>query len=232
MEQEINTDAIIRLRDVDIYQKKQLVLSHVSFEINQAEFVYLVGKTGCGKSSLLKTMYCALPLKKGEMYIMEYDIPTIKKRDIPYLRRKIGIIFQDFQLLTDRNIKDNLIFVMRATGWKDKVKMNTRIEEVLALVGLETKDYKMPFELSGGEQQRVSIARALLNNPGIIIADEPTGNLDPDTSLEIVKLLKDISRKGTSVLMATHDFYMIDKLPGRIMRIENNTINDLGLSLH
>ena len=154
MEQEINTDAIIRLRDVDIYQKKQLVLSHVSFEINQAEFVYLVGKTGCGKSSLLKTMYCALPLKKGEMYIMEYDIPTIKKRDIPYLRRKIGIIFQDFQLLTDRNIKDNLIFVMRATGWKDKVKMNTRIEEVLALVGLETKDYKMPFELSGGEQQR------------------------------------------------------------------------------
>jgi len=221
--------AVISIKGVDIYQKSTLVLQELNFDIRSGEFVYLIGKTGAGKSSLLKTLYGELPLMKGEIVIAETALSKLKRKEIPLLRRKLGIVFQDFQLLTDRSVHDNLKFVLRATGWKDKAEMTKRIEEVLELVGLPTKDFKMPHELSGGEQQRVVIARALLNKPELILADEPTGNLDPDTSQEIMKLLINISKvENTAVLMATHDYMIIERFPARLLKCEGGKVLDLG----
>ncbi|MFZ4741877.1 MAG: cell division ATP-binding protein FtsE [Bacteroidales bacterium] len=217
-------DIIIQLENLTVYQKDILILSDVNISIEKGEFVYLIGKTGTGKSSLLKTLYADLPVMEGNAMVADYDLKTIKKKEIPYLRRKLGIVFQDFQLLIDRSIKENLVFVLKATGWKDKNAMEERIQEVLDKVGLGTKGFKMPHQLSGGEQQRVSIARALLNDPEIILADEPTGNLDPETSEGIINLLIDISKNGRAVLMATHDFMMIDKFPSRTLRCENGKV--------
>ncbi|PJB13795.1 MAG: phosphonate ABC transporter ATP-binding protein, partial [Flavobacteriales bacterium CG_4_9_14_3_um_filter_32_8] len=200
---------IININSAKIFQKKNLILQNVTVKIDKGEFVYLIGKTGSGKSSLLKTLYADLPLQEGEATVCDFDLKTIKQNQIPFLRRKLGIVFQDFQLLTDRSVNDNLLFVLKATGWKEKSKMEARINEVLTNVGLGTKGYKFPHELSGGEQQRVVIARALLNEPDLILADEPTGNLDPETSEEIIKLLFEISNKGKAILMATHDFHLM-----------------------
>lgn len=218
---------IIRFSEVSILQSKNLVLRKVSFEVRQGEFVYLIGRTGSGKSSLLKTMYAELPLAEGQADIVGFDLDAIKKKEIPFLRRKLGVVFQDFQLLTDRSITDNLLFVLRATGWTDKVAMEERLKEVLNMVGLGTKGFKFPHELSGGEQQRVVIARALLNHPELILADEPTGNLDPETSIEIMQLLYAINQQGTTILMATHDKYITDMFPHRTLKCENSTILDL-----
>jgi len=220
-------DIIIQLENLTVYQKDILILSDLNISIEKGEFVYLIGKTGTGKSSLLKTLYADLPVIEGNAMVADYDLKTIKKKEIPYLRRKLGIVFQDFQLLIDRSIKENLVFVLKATGWKDKNAMEERIQEVLDKVGLGTKGFKMPHQLSGGEQQRVSIARALLNDPEIILADEPTGNLDPETSEGIINLLIDISKNGRAVLMATHDFMMIDKFPSRTLRCENGKVLSL-----
>ena len=218
---------IISIENAKIYQKQALVLQDISLQINAGEFVYLIGKTGSGKSSLLKTLYGDLPLKEGNASVCEFDLTKLKKKQIPFLRRKLGIVFQDFQLLTDRSVNDNLFFVLKATGWKDKQKMNERIEEVLKNVGLTNKGFKFPHELSGGEQQRVVIARALLNDPELILADEPTGNLAPETSEEIIKLLFDISKRGKAILMATHDFHLMQKFPTRTIKCENATLNDV-----
>ncbi len=207
-------------------QGKVLVLSNVNFEIAAGEFAYLVGKTGSGKSSLLKTLYAELPLPEGEMRVCGYSLGKLAQKDIPYLRRKLGIIFQDFQLLTDRSVTDNLLFVLKATGWTNQYEMEQRIDEVLTMVDLRTKGFKFPHELSGGEQQRVVIARALLNQPQLIIADEPTANLDPETSAEIIRLLVQISKKGTSVLISTHDKMIVDEFPGRILKCEKSTITE------
>jgi len=201
-----------------------LILQNVTVKIDKGEFVYLIGKTGSGKSSLLKTLYADLPLQEGEATVCDFDLKTIKQNQIPFLRRKLGIVFQDFQLLTDRSVNDNLLFVLKATGWKEKSKMEARINEVLTNVGLGTKKYKFPHELSGGEQQRVVIARALLNEPDLILADEPTGNLDPETSEEIIKLLFEISNKGKAILMATHDFHLMSKFNSRTIKCENSTV--------
>ncbi len=219
-------DTIIHLEKVSVFQKHNLVLASVTLEIDKGEFVYLIGKTGTGKSSLMRVLYADLPLTEGEAAISGYNLRKIKRKEIPYLRRKLGIVFQDFQLLTDRTVNDNLAFVLKATGWKDKEKIRGRINEVLEKVGLGTKGFKMPYELSGGEQQRIVIARALLNEPEIILADEPTGNLDPESSEEIVKLLMDISRTGRAVLMATHDMMMHQKFPSRTIKCENGKISD------
>lgn len=212
------------MKAASIYQQKNLVLQDVDITIKPGEFVYLIGKTGSGKSSLLKTLYGDLPLKEGEAIVADFDLNAIKRRNVPFLRRKLGIVFQDFQLLTDRNVNDNLLFVLKATGWKEKAKIEERINEVLKSVGLENKGYKFPHELSGGEQQRVVIARALLNEPDLILADEPTGNLDPETSEEIMKLLFDISKKGKAILMATHDFHLMQKFPTRTIKCEGSTV--------
>ena len=217
-------DTLIELRNVAVYQKDLLVLSEVNLTVNKGEFVYLVGVTGSGKSSLLRVLYADLPLKKGEATIAGYDLHKLKKKQIPFLRRKLGIVFQDFQLLYDRNVRDNLMFVMKATGWKDKKKMEERMMEVLTKVGLETKAHKMPHQLSGGEQQRLAIARALINDPDIILADEPTGNLDPETSKGIMKLLKNISETGRAVLMATHDYALFEDFPGRLVKFEDGKV--------
>ena len=216
--------AIIRLKDAKIYQKDHLVLSKVSFELQSGDFIYLIGKTGTGKSSLLKTLYGDLLLQEGVGEVVGFDLTSLKEKEIPYLRRGIGVVFQDFQLLSDRTVNDNLSFVLRATGWDDKDKINNRVQEVLNQVGMGQKGYKMPHELSGGEQQRVSIARAILNEPELIIADEPTGNLDPETSREIMTLLKGIQKKGKAIFMATHDYSLINDFPSKMIRCSEGTI--------
>jgi cell division transport system ATP-binding protein len=208
---------VIQLEHADILQDENVILKDVNLEVRQGEFIYLVGKTGSGKSSLLKTLYADLPLQKGRGLCCGYDLTKIRRKQVPYLRRKLGIIFQDFELLTDRTVHQNLEFVLRATGWTDKKAMASRMEHVLALVGLETQGYKMPHALSGGEQQRVAIARALLNTPNMILADEPTGNLDPRTSLEILNILLAICKAGTAVLMASHDYETMRKFSSRII---------------
>lgn len=217
-------EPVISFEKVDIFQQKNLVLDDVSFKIFAGEFCYLIGKTGSGKSSLLKMLYGELPVNNGQASIAGFDLLKLKPKDIPFLRRKLGIVFQDFQLLTDRSVGDNLDFVLRATGWKEKEERKNRVKEVLEKVGLSTKDFKMPHELSGGEQQRVVIARALLNDPEIILADEPTGNLDPETSDEIMRLLHEIAGNDTPVLMATHDYRLIDKFNSRILKCENGRL--------
>ncbi|MHB1277467.1 MAG: cell division ATP-binding protein FtsE [Bacteroidia bacterium] len=217
---------VISLSDVNIYHGSNMILNQVNLKIHSGEFVYLIGKTGSGKSSLLKTLYGELPLKEGEGRVAEMDLKKISPSKVHLLRRHLGIVFQDFQLLTDRSVFHNLDFVLRATGWKEEAKRKARIAEVLNMVGLTTKDFKMPFELSGGEQQRVVIARALLNDPEILLADEPTGNLDPEVSDDIMKLLKEISNKGTAVFMATHDYRLINKFFGKIYRCESGKINE------
>lgn len=217
-------NAVIYLHNASIYQQDFPVLTDVSLNVNEGDFVYLVGKTGSGKSSLLKTLYGDLSLQEGEGRVAGYDLTKLNKRRIPYLRRKLGIVFQDFQLLTDRTVADNLIFVMKATGWKNKKLIEKRLEEVLGLVGLATKAYKMPHNLSGGEQQRVVIARALLNDPMVILADEPTGNLDPEISEDIIKLLRKISNGGTAVIMASHDFSIMNKYKARTIRVAEGKI--------
>lgn len=204
-------EAILRLVDVSIFQRENLVLSNINLQINQGDFYYLIGKTGSGKSSLMKTLYGDLPLMKGIGSIVGFDLAKLKDREIPFLRRKLGIVFQDFKLLNDRSIHANLEFVLKATGWKESEKIEQQIATVLDRVGLKSKGFKMPFELSGGEQQRLAIARALLNNPALILADEPTGNLDPRTSLEVMQVLEEIHAAGTTVLMATHDYSLILK---------------------
>ena len=216
--------AIIRLKDAKIYQKDHLVLSKVSFELQSGDFIYLIGKTGTGKSSLLKTLYGDLLLQEGVGEVVSFDLTSLKEKEIPYLRRGIGVVFQDFQLLSDRTVKNNLSFVLRATGWDDKDKINNRVQEVLTQVGMGQKGYKMPHELSGGEQQRVSIGRAILNEPELIIADEPTGNLDPETSREIMALLKGIQDKGKAIFMATHDYSLINDFPSKMIRCAEGTI--------
>jgi cell division transport system ATP-binding protein len=217
-------NSIIKLNNVDIFQQAHLVLSNVNLHVDKGDFVWLIGQTGSGKSSLLKVIYGDLGIKTGTGLACGYELSKLPGRDVPYLRRKLGIVFQDFQLLTDRSIEQNLLFVMRATGWKDKKLIADRTLDVLEKVGLRSKLKKMPHELSGGEQQRVVIARALLNDPEIILADEPTGNLDPETSEEIVLLLKQISQSGTAVLVATHDYHIIRAFPSRIIKCENGKV--------
>ena len=220
-------EAIIDLRNVTIYQGKSLILQDVNLTVNKGEFVYLVGKTGTGKSSLLKTIYGELPLREGQGIVAGYNLRDLDWKKVPYLRRTLGVVFQEFQLLTDRNVNNNLKFVLKATGWKDEKLMDGKIADVLDKVGLRSKGFKMPFELSGGEQQRVDIARALLNSPKLILADEPTGNLDPETSDEIMQLLFHIARDfGTTVVMATHDYMVIQKFPARMVRTERGHVYD------
>ncbi|MGM9804736.1 MAG: cell division ATP-binding protein FtsE [Muribaculaceae bacterium] len=223
---------IVEYSNVEILRKELIVLKNVSFSIEKGEFVYLIGKVGSGKSSLLKSMYAEIPITTGDANILDFYLPGIKKKQVPMLRRSIGIVFQDFQLLTDRSVYDNLKFVLKATGWSNKQDIEERIEEVLQSVGMLTKSYKMPHQLSGGEQQRIVIARALLNHPDLILADEPTGNLDPETGSQILSLLHEISGKGTAVIMATHNFQLVKQYPARILRcsgkaLEEGDVNDL-----
>jgi cell division transport system ATP-binding protein len=221
------SEPIIELSHANIYQGSSLILQDVNLTVNKGEFVYLVGKTGTGKSSLLKTLYGELPLTEGEGMVAGYSLRGLDWKKVPYLRRNLGVVFQEFQLLTDRNVNDNLKFVLRATGWTDVKLMDEKIQDVLDKVGLRSKGFKMPFELSGGEQQRVDIARALLNSPKIILADEPTGNLDPETSDEIMALLINISKDyHTAVVMASHDYIVVQKFPARMIRTERGIISD------
>ncbi len=215
---------LIEYHAASILQRNNLILGDINFSVYPKEFVYLVGRTGSGKSSLLKTLYGELSLALGTARIGEYDLTKLKKRQIPFLRRKIGIVFQDFQLLPDRNVNDNLMFVMKATGWSDKQKMEIRIREVLEMVNMSAKAAQMPHQLSGGEQQRIAIARALLNTPSVILADEPTGNLDPITTQEILQLLKEISETGTAVVMATHDYSNMSRFASKILKCENGQL--------
>ncbi|HVZ95625.1 MAG TPA: ATP-binding cassette domain-containing protein [Chitinophagaceae bacterium] len=220
-------ETIAELKNANIYQGESLILQDVNISVGTGEFVYLVGKTGTGKSSLLKTLYGDLALKEGEGTVAGHDLKTLDWKKVPYLRRNLGVVFQDFQLLTDRNVNENLKFVLRATGWKDDKLMDEKIADVLDKVGLKTKGFKMPFELSGGEQQRIDIARALLNSPKLILADEPTGNLDPETSDEVMQLLFQICRDyGTTIIMATHDYPVISKFPARTIKTERGKVWD------
>ncbi|MEP1489693.1 MAG: ATP-binding cassette domain-containing protein [Algibacter sp.] len=218
---------ILQLKDASIYQGESLVLSDVNVEINKGDFVYLIGKTGTGKSSFMKTLYGDLPLTEGKGHIVDYNLKTLKEKEIPFLRRKLGVVFQDFKLLSDRTINDNLLFVLKATGWKDKAEMATRIEDVLTKVDMKTKGFKFPHELSGGEQQRIAIARALLNNPELILADEPTGNLDPQTSIEVMEVLQEINKNGNTILMATHDYALLLKYPSKTLKCDNNEVYEV-----
>jgi len=215
---------VLHLKEASIYQGDNLILSDVNIQIEKGEFVYLIGKTGTGKSSFMKTLYADLPLKKGEGSIVGFDLVSLKEKEIPFLRRKLGVVFQDFQLLTDRNVYANLEFVLKATGWKDKIKIEQRIEEVLKKVAMQTKAYKFPHQLSGGEQQRVAIARALLNDPELILADEPTGNLDPQTSIEVMEVLQEINKNGNTILMATHDYALLLQYPSKTIKVEDHQL--------
>lgn len=210
--------SIIEYKNVEIERADRVVLEDVDFQLQKGEFCYLVGKVGSGKSSLMKSMYAEIPIEKGEAIVLGYDVREIKKRDIPFLRRKIGIVFQDFQLLQDRSVHANLKFVLEATGWRNKAEMEERIDEVLNEVGMSNKSYKMPHELSGGEQQRIVIARALLNRPELILADEPTGNLDPQTGYQIITLLHKLAKNGHAILMATHNMQLVEEFPARVLR--------------
>ncbi|UII30319.1 ATP-binding cassette domain-containing protein [Fulvivirga ulvae] len=221
-----SSDPVVRVKDASIFQDDRTVLSDVNFEIEKGEFVFLIGRTGGGKTSLLKTLYADLDLRLGEIVVAGFNIRTIKQKDVPMLRRKLGIIFQDFQLFPDRSVAENLTFVMQATGWKEKSKMKARLTEVLMRVGLGSVGSKMPHQLSGGEQQRVVIARALLNEPAILLADEPTGNLDPEVSQGIFKLFQEINNSGTAILMATHDHNLVKKYPGRVLKCEKGRVLD------
>lgn len=217
--------SIISYNNVEILRKELVVLKHVTLSVEPGEFVYLIGKVGSGKSSLMKSMYAEVPISEGQAEVLGYNLVDINKNDIPYLRRKIGIVFQDFQLLTDRTVYDNLKFVLDATGWTDRTDMEARIEAVLKDVGMLNKSYKMPHELSGGEQQRIVIARALLNSPKLILADEPTGNLDPATGEQIVAKLHSIAQQGTAVVMATHNLQLVEQFPGRVLRCEAKSVD-------
>ena len=218
------SESILELKEVAVFQKESLVLNEVSLDVKKGEFVYLIGKTGSGKSSFMKTLYGDLPLRQGEGTIVGFNLKTLQENDIPFLRRKLGIVFQDFKLLPDRNINNNLQFVLKATGWKDQSKMNVQIADVLDKVGMKTKGFKFPHELSGGEQQRIAIARALLNDPELILADEPTGNLDPQTSVEVMKVLQEINQSGRTILMATHDYALILKYPSKTLKCDGSKV--------
>lgn len=219
-------EKLVDLNGVNICQKEQVVLKDVNFSLKKGEFVFLIGSTGSGKSSFLKSLYCDLPIKTGDASILGYDFNKMKNREIPYLRRKMGFVFQDFKLLTDRNINKNLEFVLKSTGWKNKSEIDHRIKSVLEYVKMDKKGYRMPFEVSGGEQQRVAIARALLNDPELILADEPTGNLDPDISNDLMELLFSIKEKGTSIIMATHDYALLDKYKTKIIRCYDGVLEE------
>jgi cell division transport system ATP-binding protein len=218
------SEAVLSLKNATIYQEDKVILSNVNLEVNRGEFLYLIGKTGSGKSSFMKTLYADLPLNEGTGHIVDFDLDTLKENDIPFLRRKIGIVFQDFKLLPDRSIKDNMLFVLKATGWSDNDEMERKIEEVLDKVGMKNYAQKMPHQISGGEQQRVAIARALLNNPELILADEPTGNLDPQTSVEVMEVLKKINANGKTIIMATHDYALLMKFPSKTLKCEDAKI--------
>ncbi len=223
----MSNETVIQISKATIFQENNPVVSDVNVEIKKGEFVYLIGKTGSGKSSLLKTLYGELPLKQGTGSVAGFDLTSLKRKDVPFLRRKLGIVFQDFQLLSDRSVYENLRFVMKATGWKNEDEIRKQITEILNEVALSGKGEKMPFELSGGEQQRVTVARALVNNPEIILADEPTGNLDPETSQEVMTLLLTIAKSGTAIVFATHDFILYNKYPARTLKFENGKISEL-----
>ncbi len=215
---------MLQLKDASIFQRENLILSDINLDIKKGDFNYIIGKTGSGKSSLMKTLYGDLPLQNGEGSIVDFDLRKLREKDIPFLRRKIGIVFQDFQLLNDRSVYNNLFFVLKATGWKGKNQMDVKINDVLEKVDMKTKGFKMPYQLSGGEQQRVAIARALLNTPEMILADEPTGNLDPKTSVEIMNVLEEINKAGITILMATHDYALILKFPHKTIKCEGGKI--------
>ncbi len=215
---------ILALKNVTIFQEKKAIINDITLEVNKGEFIYLIGKTGSGKSSFMKTLYADLPITQGEAHIVDYDLHGLKEKDIPYLRRKIGMVFQDFNLLADRTVNENMLFVLKATGWTDKTEMQNKIDEVLEKVDMKHLTSKMPHQLSGGEQQCVAIARALLNDPEIILADEPTGNLDPQTSVEVMVVLRKINDLGKTVIMTTHDYALIMKFPKKTLKCENKTI--------
>jgi len=218
------SETILTLKNVAIYQRESLILSEVNVNINKGEFVYLIGKTGTGKSSFMKTLYGDIPLKEGQGEIVGMDLQKLKEKQIPYLRRKLGVVFQDFKLLNDRNVKQNLEFVLKATGWKDKGEMENKIDKVLRKVGMQTKNFKFPYQLSGGEQQRIAIARALLNDPELILADEPTGNLDPQTSVEVMEVLQELNKNGNTILMATHDYALLLKYPSKTLKCDGQKV--------
>lgn len=218
------SESVLSLKNVSIYQSNKVILSNINLEVKHGEFIYIIGKTGTGKSSFIKTLYADLPLTTGEGHIVEYDLVNLKEKDIPYLRRKIGIVFQDFQLLPDRTVSANMLFVLKATGWTDATEMQNKIDEVLDKVGMKGFANKMPHQLSGGEQQSVGIARALLNDPELILADEPTGNLDPQTSTEVLEVLKKINQQGKTIIMATHDYALLMKYPSKTLKCEDGAI--------
>lgn len=220
---------LLQYENVEICRNENVILKNVNLELSKGEFLYIIGKVGSGKSTLLKSIYCEIPIFEGEALALNYNLKKIKKKEIPYLRRSVGIVFQDFQLLTDRSIEKNLLFVLQATGWKNKTEINKRIAEVLSQVNMDNKGYKKPHELSGGEQQRIVIARALLNSPQLILADEPTGNLDPETGSKIVQLLHEICGTGTAVIMSTHNYHLVQNFPGKVKKCENGVLNDYNL---